>query len=189
MDDMVRNIRAAYRARLESNAWMDEPTRKEALAKLDAVVSHIGYADRYRDYTSLALKPDDIVGNWRRIMAFEQADSITILGEKRRDWQWPYPATEINAGYVASLNSITFPAGILQSPFFDPSADPAVNYGSIGAVIGHELGHAFDDQGSQADGTGRCATGGPTQPGPSSRSAPTVWSRRTTPSRRSRACT
>jgi endothelin-converting enzyme/putative endopeptidase len=154
MDTMVSNIEAAFRARIEANAWMDEPTRKEALAKLDAVVSRIGYPDKFRDYSSLVLKPDDIVGNWRRIADYEQTDSLKLLGEARRDWQWPLPATDINAGYQASDNSITFPAGILQSPFFDPNADAAVNYGSIGAVIGHELGHAFDDQGSQSDGTG-----------------------------------
>jgi endothelin-converting enzyme/putative endopeptidase len=79
---------------------------------------------------------------------------VAKLKEPRRDWQWGYPAHEINAGYSPSLNSITFPAGILQSPFFDPAADPAVNYGAIGAVIGHEIGHAFDDQGSQSDEKG-----------------------------------
>lgn len=154
IDTMVNNIRAAFKARLLSNTWMDEPTRQEALAKLEAVVSRIGYPDKYRDYSSLKLKQDDVVGNRRQIAAFEQADALKALSETRRDWQWPYPATEINAGYLSSDNSITFPAGILQSPFFDPNADPAVNYGSIGAVIGHELGHAFDDQGSQSDGTG-----------------------------------
>jgi endothelin-converting enzyme/putative endopeptidase len=154
MDALVTNVRAAFKARLEANTWMDEPTRKEALAKLAAVVSRIGYPDKYRDYSSLVLKPDDIVGNWRRIADFNHADSLKLFGETRRDWSWDYSANEINAGYNPSNNTITFPAGILQSPFFDPFADPAVNYGAIGAVIGHELGHAFDDQGSQSDGTG-----------------------------------
>lgn len=154
MDALVTNVRAAFKTRLEANAWMDEPTRKEALAKLEQVVSRIGYPDKYRDYSTLTLAPDDIVGNWRRISEFEHADALKLFNETRRDWAWDYSANEINAGYNPSNNTITFPAGILQSPFFDPFADPAVNYGAIGAVIGHELGHAFDDQGSQSDGTG-----------------------------------
>ncbi|MBL8641005.1 MAG: M13 family metallopeptidase [Alphaproteobacteria bacterium] len=154
MDAMVYNLRAAFKSRLEANEWMDEPTRKEALAKLNAVVNRIGYPNKYRDYSSLVLQPDDIVGNLKAIAAYEKKDSLKKLNEKRRDWQWDYPASEINAGYDPSNNTITFPAGILQSPFFDPYADAAVNYASIGAVIGHELGHAFDDQGSQSDGTG-----------------------------------
>jgi putative endopeptidase len=154
MDRMVGHLRAAFRQRLAANAWMDEATRKAAIVKLDAIVSHIGYPDRWRDWSSVAFTPGDLVGNQRAITRFVVADSVARLGEPRRDWQWDYPATAINAGYSPSLNSITFPAGILQPPFFDPAADAAVNYGSIGAVIGHELGHAFDDQGSQSDENG-----------------------------------
>ncbi|WP_293860098.1 M13 family metallopeptidase [uncultured Alsobacter sp.] len=154
MDRMVGHLRTAFRKRLEGNAWMDEPTRKAAIVKLDAIVSHIGYPDRYRDWSSLTFTAGDLVANQKALVRFFVADSVARLGEPRRDWQWGYPATEINAGYSPSMNSITFPAGILQSPFFDPAADAAVNYGSIGAVIGHELGHAFDDQGSQSDETG-----------------------------------
>jgi putative endopeptidase len=154
MDTMVRHLRTAFRKRLEGNAWMDEATRKAAIVKLDAIVSHIGYPDRWRDWSSVSFTPADLVANQKAIVRFFMADSAARLGEPRRDWQWGYPATEINAGYSPSFNSITFPAGILQPPFFDQAADAAVNYGSIGAVIGHELGHAFDDQGSQSDETG-----------------------------------
>lgn len=154
MDLMIRHLRDAYRKRLETNAWMDEPTRQAALVKLAAIVQHIGFPDRWRDWSAVSFDPVDLIGNKLAIHRFELADAIARLGESRRDWQWGYPATEINAGYSPSLNSITFPAGILQSPFFDSAADPAVNYGSIGAVIGHELGHAFDDQGSQSDEKG-----------------------------------
>jgi putative endopeptidase len=154
MDRMVANLRDAFRKRLEANPWMDEPTRKAALVKLEAVVSHIGYPDRWRDWFSVEFDPADSVANLLKVLAFQRADTIAMLGEKRRDWQWPWPAVEINAGYSQELNSITFPAGILQSPFFDPYADEAVNYGSIGAVIGHELGHGFDDMGSQSDEKG-----------------------------------
>ncbi|MBB1092691.1 M13 family metallopeptidase [Rhodopseudomonas palustris] len=154
MDRMIANIRAAFHKRLDANPWMDEATRKAAIVKLEAIVKHVGYPDRWRDWSSVAFDPTDLVGNRRKAEAFARADAIAKLGEKRREWQWSYPATDINAGYSPQMNSITFPAGILQPPFFDPNADDAVNYGAIGAVIGHELGHAFDDQGSQSDATG-----------------------------------
>jgi endothelin-converting enzyme/putative endopeptidase len=154
MDEMVANLRTVYRKHLTEAPWMDEPTRKQALIKLEAIVSHIGFPERIRDWSGVTFDPQDLIGNRRKISEFENADAKRKLGESRRDWQWPYPAMEINAGYSTQLNSITFPAGILQSPFFDPHADIAVNYGSIGAVIGHEIGHAFDDQGSQSDETG-----------------------------------
>jgi endothelin-converting enzyme/putative endopeptidase len=133
---------------------MDEATRKAALVKLAAIVKHVGYPDRWRDWSSVFFDPADPVGNRRKAVAFQRTDAIAMLGEKRREWQWGSPATEINAGYSPKMNSITFPAGILQPPFFDPNADDAVNYGAIGAVIGHELGHAFDDEGSQSDEKG-----------------------------------
>jgi endothelin-converting enzyme/putative endopeptidase len=154
MDVMVRHLREAFRKRFETNPWMDEPTRKGAIVKLEAIVSHIGYPDKWRDWSAVRFDAADLVGNRKAIARFEEADAIAKLREPRRDWQWGYAAHEINAGYSPQLNSITFPAGILQSPFFDPAADPAVNYGSIGAVIGHEIGHAFDDQGSQSDEKG-----------------------------------
>ena len=151
MDDMVANIRAALQARLETNDWMDDPTRAAALEKLEAIVSNIGYPDQWRDFSALRMDPADLFGNMMQVTKFENADAVAMLTEPRRDWMWPMTVTVINAGYAPPLNSITFPAAILQPPFFDPYADPAVNYGAIGAVIGHELTHGFDDQGSQFD--------------------------------------
>ncbi|WP_293683204.1 M13 family metallopeptidase, partial [uncultured Phenylobacterium sp.] len=147
IDRMVRYMRDSYRERISRLDWMDAATRAEALGKLDKIVSYIGYPDRWHDLSSIRIAPDDLVGNVRRIALWKLADNLAQLNEPRRDWEWPYPPQEVNAGYMPLLNSITFPAGILQAPFFDPAADPAVNYGSIAAVIGHELGHAFDDQG------------------------------------------
>jgi endothelin-converting enzyme/putative endopeptidase len=154
MEEMVTNIRAAFQARLEANDWMDDATRDAALTKLAAITSHVGFADQWRDYSSVQLEPTDLFGNLMKLTEFEKVDAVSILNQPRRDWMWPMNAMEINAGYAPPLNSITFPAAILQSPFFDPSADPAVNYGAIGAVIAHELSHAFDDQGSQFDPEG-----------------------------------
>ncbi|MCB2046833.1 MAG: M13 family metallopeptidase [Novosphingobium sp.] len=155
VNTMIGYIVAEYRDRFKSNEWMDDKTRAEALAKLDMVVSHIGYPDRYHDYSSLRISPTGLVGNVRRRMAWAHDDALARLKEPTRKWEWPFNVQAINAGYVASLNSITFPGGILQPPFFHPDGDVAVNFGSIGAVIGHELGHAFDDQGKTYDGTGK----------------------------------
>lgn len=155
IDRMVRYMRDGYRDRISKLEWMDAPTRVEALSKLDKIVSYIGYPDRWHDKSAIRIAPDDLVGNIRRMVLWKQADDLSQLNAPRSDWEWPYPPQEVNAGYMPTLNSITFPAGILQSPFFDPAADPAVNYGAIAAVIGHELGHAFDDQGSRSDGEGR----------------------------------
>lgn len=155
VERMVRYMRDAYRDRISRLDWMDAPTRAEALSKLEKVVSSIGYPDKWHDLSAIRIAPDDLVGNVRRIALWKLADELSQLDAPRRDWEWPYPPQEVNAGYMAIFNSITFPAGILQPPFFDPAADPAVNYGSIAAVIGHELGHGFDDQGSRFDGDGR----------------------------------
>lgn len=152
---MVGYVRDTFRDRIGRLAWMDDQTRTEALAKLEKVVSHIGYPDRWQDRSSIVIRPGDLAGNLKRLMEWGRQDEWKRLGEKRRDWQWPYKAHEVNAGYSPSLNSITFPAGILQAPFFDPAADAAVNFGAIAAVIGHEFGHGFDDQGSRSDGDGR----------------------------------
>ncbi len=155
VDEMIGYLRATYRDRISKLDWMDAATRAEALAKLDKIVSHIGYPDRWHDRSSVRIGADDLVGNQNRLLEWARADSLKNLAEGTRDWEFPYRPQEINAGYTPSLNSISFPAGILQPPFFDAKADPAVNFGSIAAVIGHEIGHAFDDQGSRSDGDGK----------------------------------
>lgn len=152
---MVDYIRQSFADRISKLDWMDAPTKKEAQTKLAKVASYIGYPDRWKDFGSLVIKPDDLLGNSKRMVSWQRADELKKLSETRRDWEWPYAPQEVNAGYVATLNSITFPAGILQPPFFDPAADPAANFGAIAAVIGHEFGHGFDDQGSRSDGDGR----------------------------------
>lgn len=153
--DMVDLVRASFRDRIGRLAWMDEPTRAQARDKLDKIVDHIGYPDRWNDLSGISIRPDDLVGNHKRILQWRTADALASLGEPRRDWQWPYVPQEVNAGYISTFNSVIFPAGILQAPYFDPAADPAVNFGAIAAVIGHEFGHAFDDQGSRSDGEGK----------------------------------
>jgi len=155
LDRMVAYVRDAFRERLRSTPWMDEETRVQALAKMERIKTRLAYPDRWHDFSTLRVEADDLVGNLGRRAEWSRADDLARLGESRRDWEWPLDPQEINAGYVASDNSINFPAAILQPPFFDPHADPAVNFGAIGAVIGHEIGHAFDDQGSRSDGEGR----------------------------------
>jgi len=155
LDQMVGYLRASFRDRIGKLAWMDAPTRAEATAKLDKVTSYIGYPDRWHDRSSVKISPDDLVGNQLRMIEWSHADSLKKLQEGTRNWEFPYKPQEINAGYNPSRNSITFPAGFLQSPYYDPAADAAVNFGAIGAVIGHEFGHGFDDQGSRSDGEGR----------------------------------
>ncbi len=153
--EMVDYLRATYRERIQKLDWMDEPTRQEALAKLDKIASYIGFPDRWHDRSSVRIAADDLVGNMNRLIDWQHADDLKRLAEGTRQWEFAYPPQEINAGYSPARNSITFPAGILQPPFFDAKADPAVNFGSIAAVIGHEIGHAFDDQGSRSDGDGK----------------------------------
>jgi putative endopeptidase len=155
VNDIVGYLRATYRERIQKIAWMDAPTRAEALTKLKKIVTHIGYPDRWHDRSSVHIGADDLVGNESRLADWARADALKKLAEGARDWEFPYSPQEVNAGYAPSKNSMTYPAGILQSPFFDPNADPAVNFGSLAAVIGHEIGHAFDDQGSRSDGDGK----------------------------------
>jgi endothelin-converting enzyme/putative endopeptidase len=125
------------------------------LTKLAKITSYIGYPERWHDRSNVRIAADDLVGNKNRLSDWSRADSLKKLAEGTRRWEFPYSPQEINAGYSQSQNSITFPAGFLQPPFFDPKADPAVNFGSIAAVIGHEIGHGFDDQGSRSDGDGK----------------------------------
>lgn len=153
--EMVGYLRATYADRIAKLDWMDAPTRAEALRKLERITTKIGFPERWHDRSGVRIAPDDLVGNRVRLQNWAHADSLKKLAEGTRSWEFGYAPQEINAGYSPSGNEIIFPAGILQAPFFDPKADIAVNFGSIAAVIGHEIGHAFDDQGSRQDGDGR----------------------------------
>jgi putative endopeptidase len=152
---LVENLVAAYRESISGLDWMGEATRERALAKLEAFTPKIGYPDRWRSYEGLRIRPDDLLGNVRRSTAYEQDRELRKIGRPVDRDEWFMTPQTVNAYYNPGLNEIVFPAAILQPPFFDPEADDAVNYGGIGAVIGHEIGHGFDDQGSKYDGTGR----------------------------------
>lgn len=155
MDGLVANLVAALKVRLENNEWMDEPTREQALLKLSTFEAKIGYTTKWTDYGPLAIDPESLLENALAIAKFQWQDQLKRLGGPVDREIWDYPPQTVNASYDPLLNQITFPAGILQPPFFDPKADPAVNYGGIGAVIGHEIGHGFDDQGRRFDELGR----------------------------------
>ncbi|HEX2210594.1 MAG TPA: M13 family metallopeptidase [Longimicrobium sp.] len=154
---MIENIRAALRDRLGTLEWMGPETRERALAKLATFDPKIGYPDAWRDYSALDIQAGDYFGNVRRAAAFEARRQFGRVGQQvdRRDWAMT-PQT-VNAYYNPLRNEIVFPAGIMQPPFFDPDADDAVNYGAMGAIIGHEIMHGFDDQGSQFDAQGNFA--------------------------------
>ncbi|MGC3993968.1 MAG: M13-type metalloendopeptidase [Propionicimonas sp.] len=155
MDTLVANLLEAYRQSISSLDWMTEPTRAEALNKLERFTPKIGYPDVWMDYSGLAIVPGDLVGNVLRAAAFHTDDELSKLGGPIRTWEWLMTPQTVNAYYHPLRNEIVFPAAILQPPFFDFEADDAVNYGAIGAIIGHEIGHGFDDQGSTCDGEGR----------------------------------
>ncbi|HZI22695.1 MAG TPA: M13 family metallopeptidase, partial [Gemmatimonadales bacterium] len=152
--DMVNHLIAALDDRLHTLEWMSDTTRARALEKLRAFGKKIGYPDKWRDYSKLHVERGDLVGNVVRAQTFNQAWSLARIGKSLDRAQWRMTAPTVNATYSASYNDITFPAGILQAPFFDPEADDAVNYGGMGAVIGHEMTHGFDDQGRQFDAAG-----------------------------------
>jgi putative endopeptidase len=154
MDALVANLVEAYRLSIGRLDWMGEETRKRALAKLDAFRPKIGYPARWRDYGPLEIARDDLLGNVRRASAFETDRQLGKLGAPVDRDEWFMTPQTVNAYYNPGVNEICFPAAILRPPYFDPEADPADNYGGIGAVIGHEIGHGFDDQGSQYDGAG-----------------------------------
>ena len=154
MEGLVENLTTAFRGRLETLEWMDDETRAEALTKLSTFEPRIGYPDEWRDYSALEIQADDLFGNMVRLREFNWNEQIADLAGPVDRGEWPYPPQTVNASYNPLMNQITFPAGILQPPFFDPNADPAVNYGGIGAVIGHEIGHGFDDQGRRFDQNG-----------------------------------
>ncbi|HEY8311160.1 MAG TPA: M13 family metallopeptidase, partial [Gemmatimonadaceae bacterium] len=152
---MVNNIKAEFRERLASRTWMSDSTRQMAYAKLDAFTQKIGYPDKWRDYTSLAVKPaNSYYDNAMAVAEFNNADDIRRINKPVDRTRWGMSPPTVNAYYNPLMNEIVFPAGIMQPPFFDPKADDAVNYGGMGAVIGHEMSHGFDDQGAQFDAHG-----------------------------------
>jgi len=147
MEVLVANLRAALQERLENLSWMSAQTRQRAQDKLDTFVAKIGYPDKWKDYSALEVKRDDIIGDVRRASVWDWNRQIARLDRPVDRDEWFMNVTDVNAYYNPLNNEIVFPAAILQPPFFDPAADDAVNYGGIGAVIGHEIGHGFDDQG------------------------------------------
>jgi putative endopeptidase len=152
--ELVETMRAAYAARIEKLPWMSEDTKRVALEKLAAFRPKIGYPDTWRDYSALQVRAGDAFGNATRAQVFEWQRQVNRLGQPTDRNEWRMTPQTVNAYYNATFNEIVFPAAILQPPFFDPNADAAVNYGAIGGVIGHEMGHGFDDQGSKSDARG-----------------------------------
>lgn len=154
MTVMVKNLLNAYAESIKKLDWMSADTKKEALKKVDKFLIKIGYPDKWIDYSTMKVAKNDYYGNTQRATAFEYQRNLDKLGKPVDRTEWGMTPQTVNAYYNPSLNEIVFPAAILQPPFFDLNADDAVNYGGIGAVIGHEIGHGFDDQGSAFDGDG-----------------------------------
>ncbi|MES2130460.1 MAG: M13-type metalloendopeptidase [Pseudomonadota bacterium] len=154
MDALVKNLLAAYKQSIDTLDWMSPATKLEAQAKLAKFHARIAYPDKWRDYAAYAVVKGDLVGNIMRAHQFAHSRNVGRLGKPIDRDEWNVTPQTVNANYNATKNEITFPAGILQPPFFDARADDAVNYGAIGAVIGHEISHGFDDKGSQSDGDG-----------------------------------
>jgi putative endopeptidase len=152
--EMVNNLISALRDDIPTLSWMGPDTKKQALAKLEAFTVKIGYTDKWRDYSNLTIDRSSYAANVRRSIEFEYARQLGKIGKPVDRTEWGMTPPTVNAYYNSSMNEIVFPAGILQPPFYDPNADDAVNYGGIGAVIGHEISHGFDDQGSKFDGRG-----------------------------------
>lgn len=154
MDELVANLLQAYRVSIEALDWMTEETKQRAYDKLDTFRPKIGYPEKFRDYSNLRVTPGDLMGNVAASAAYETDRELAKIGSPVDRDEWFMLPQTVNAYYNPGTNEICFPAGILQKPFFSPDAHPAENYGGIGAVIGHEIGHGFDDQGAQYDGAG-----------------------------------
>jgi putative endopeptidase len=154
MEELVGNLLRAYRESIQALEWMSDETKQRAYAKLDMFRSKIGYPDTFRDYSELVFKPDDLLGNVLSANAFETRRQLAKIGAPVDRGEWLMLPQTVNAYYRPGMNEICFPAAILQAPFFSPEAEMCENYGGIGAVIGHEIGHGFDDQGAQYDGAG-----------------------------------
>jgi predicted metalloendopeptidase len=154
MEALVGNLIKAYGESIETLDWMSAETKKEARKKLAGINVKIGYTSKWREYDEIAISADDLVGNVKRVAAAEYQRNLARLGKPIDRAEWRMTPQTVNASYNSRLNEITFPAGILQPPLFNVAAEDAANYGGIGAVIGHELGHGFDDSGSQSDAAG-----------------------------------
>ncbi|MBX9402734.1 M13 family metallopeptidase [Lysobacter sp. BMK333-48F3] len=154
MQALVENLRKALRSNIEKIDWMGDATKAEAYRKLSTFRPKVGYPDKWRDYSSVAIVPNDLMANVMQLRAYGRNDQVRRIGTRPDRDEWFMTPQTVNAYYNSTFNEIVFPAGILQAPFFDLNADPAVNYGGIGAVIGHEMGHGFDDQGSKSDFAG-----------------------------------
>jgi putative endopeptidase len=154
MEDLVANLKLAMAERIKSNSWMAAPTKQAALAKLAKMDVMVGYPDKFRDYSKLEMRSDDLYGNVKRSNLFEWNYQLADLGKPVDRKKWAMSPATVNAYNGGLENKIVFPAGILQPPYFDPQADAAVNYGAIGAIIGHEITHGFDDQGRKIDSDG-----------------------------------
>jgi predicted metalloendopeptidase len=154
MDGLVKNLLAAYSADIDTLEWMTAETRQKARAKLAKFMPKIGYPDKWRDYSALQIDKSDLIGNVIRAQTFEYNRNLNKLGKPIDRSEWGMTPQTVNAYYNPEMNEIVFPAAILQPPFFDPRADDAAIYGGIGSIIGHEISHGFDDQGSQYDGDG-----------------------------------
>ncbi|MEM9208140.1 MAG: M13 family metallopeptidase, partial [Pseudomonadota bacterium] len=154
MLELVGNLIDAYETSIKNLEWMGDETRAEALDKLSKFTPKIGYPNKWRDYTAIDIEPDDLFGNLQRAALAEYARRLKRQSQPVDRDEWRMTPQTVNAGYEPALNEIIFPAAILQPPFFDMTVDDAVNYGAIGAIIGHEIGHGFDDAGSAFDGDG-----------------------------------
>ena len=154
IDDLVAQIRLALKGRIERVAWMSPDTKSKALDKLARLNVKIAYPTKWRDYSSLEVRADDLIGNIQNGMKFEWLRNVNRLNSPVDRDEWDMTPQTVNAYYSSNLNEIVLPAAQLQAPYFDPAADPAVNYGGIGALIGHELTHGFDDDGRKYDGAG-----------------------------------
>ncbi len=154
IDALVENLKAAYRQSIGELDWMTPQTRQRALAKLEKFTAKVGYPTKWRDYSALEIDRGDLYGNYRRGYAVNHDRELAKLGGPVDREEWFMTPQTVNAYYNPGMNEIVFPAAILQPPFFDAEADDAANYGGIGAVIGHEIGHGFDDQGAKYDGDG-----------------------------------
>lgn len=153
--ELVGNLKIALQKRIEGLDWMGAKTKSRALEKLQTFRTKVGYPNKWRDFSQVEISPDSLMKNYQSLRKYWYEDAWSRLGKKTDREEWLLPPHEVNAYYNPQFNEIVFPAAILQPPFFDPEADAAINYGAIGAVIGHEIGHGFDDQGSQFDARGR----------------------------------